>query len=147
MTVCAAHVRFQEQSGRPSVARKPVLPRIAHGRDPAVGTRCSDIDASDSICDCDRRQRCSCSFGARDLSAARYGPFQLFCLKDDPEGLWVAEDEGQMGFAWSWVCEDPWFLAQLFISPERQGRGIVIDELFDNPKTNCANEANNQNSH
>jgi hypothetical protein len=27
----------------------------------------------------------------------------MFSLKDDPEGLWVAEDAGQiLGFAWSW---------------------------------------------
>jgi ribosomal protein S18 acetylase RimI-like enzyme len=52
-------------------------------------------------------------------------PFQLFSLKDDPDGLWVAEDDEEMvGFAWSWVCGDLWFLAQLFISPERQGSGI-----------------------
>src|SRR6185437_5337162 len=46
-------------------------------------------------------------------------------LKDDPDGLWVAEDQGQMvGFAWSWVCGGLWFLAQLFVSPAQQGSGI-----------------------
>src|SRR5512147_508698 len=30
------------------------LPKIAHGREPAVGATCSDVDASDSIGDCDR---------------------------------------------------------------------------------------------
>jgi hypothetical protein len=45
--------------------------------------------------------------------------FQLFSLKDDPDGLWVAEDGG---FAWSWVCGDVWFLAQLFVDPAQQGR-------------------------
>jgi GNAT superfamily N-acetyltransferase len=51
--------------------------------------------------------------------------FQSFSLKDDPDGLWVAEDAGQMlGFAFSWICGDLWFLAQLFISPERQNQGI-----------------------
>jgi len=51
--------------------------------------------------------------------------FQSFSLKDDPDGLWVAEESGQMlGFAFSWVCGDLWFLAQLFISPERQNKGI-----------------------
>jgi hypothetical protein len=40
--------------------------------------------------------------------------FQLFSLEDDPDGLWVAEDGGNLlGFAWSWVCGDMWFLAQL----------------------------------
>jgi len=51
--------------------------------------------------------------------------FQQFCLKDDADGLWVAEeDERILGFAWSWVCDDMWFLAQLFVSPDHQGRGI-----------------------
>jgi ribosomal protein S18 acetylase RimI-like enzyme len=51
--------------------------------------------------------------------------FQLFSLRDDPDGLWVAEDAGQIrGFAFSWVCGDLWFLAQLFVSPSHQGRGI-----------------------
>ena len=51
--------------------------------------------------------------------------FQMFSLKDDPDGLWVAEDGGDiLGFAWSWVCGDVWFLAQLFVDPAQQGRGI-----------------------
>ncbi|WP_245518606.1 GNAT family N-acetyltransferase [Mesorhizobium sp. M1C.F.Ca.ET.188.01.1.1] len=29
-----------------------------------------------------------------------------------------------MGFAWSWACDDLWFLAQLFVDPARQGHGI-----------------------
>jgi ribosomal protein S18 acetylase RimI-like enzyme len=60
-------------------------------------------------------------------SMARPSPpyFQLFSLRDDPEGLWVAEDADQiLGFAFSWVCDDLWFLAQLFVSPGHQGRGI-----------------------
>ena len=51
--------------------------------------------------------------------------FQLFSLRDDPDGLWVAEEAGRIcGFAFSWVCGDFWFLAQLFVSPDHQGRGI-----------------------
>jgi GNAT superfamily N-acetyltransferase len=51
--------------------------------------------------------------------------FQLFSLKDDPDGLWIAEDGGDLlGFTWSWVCGDVWFLAQLFVDPAQQGRGI-----------------------
>ena len=30
----------------------------------------------------------------------------------------------KFGFAFSWVCGDLWFLAELFVSPDRQGRGI-----------------------
>jgi ribosomal protein S18 acetylase RimI-like enzyme len=51
--------------------------------------------------------------------------FQMFSLKDDPDGLWIAEDAGQiLGFGFSWVCGDLWFLAQLFVAPGQQGRGI-----------------------
>jgi GNAT superfamily N-acetyltransferase len=51
--------------------------------------------------------------------------FQLFSLKDDADGLWVAEEgERILGFAWSWVCGNMWFLAQLFVSPDHQGRSI-----------------------
>jgi ribosomal protein S18 acetylase RimI-like enzyme len=51
--------------------------------------------------------------------------FQLFSLKDNPDGLWIAEDGSNvLGFAWSWVCGDMWFLAQLFVDPAQQGRGI-----------------------
>ncbi|MFT4180682.1 MAG: GNAT family N-acetyltransferase [Rhizobium sp.] len=51
--------------------------------------------------------------------------FQMFSLKDDPDGLWIAEDDGDIrGFAWSWVCGNVWFLAQLFVDPAQQGRGI-----------------------
>jgi GNAT superfamily N-acetyltransferase len=63
------------------------------------------------------------NFGA--MATARPPNFQLFSLKDDPGGLWVADDAGEIfGFAWSWVCGDLWFLAQLFVAPGHQGRGI-----------------------
>jgi hypothetical protein len=49
----------------------------------------------------------------------------LFSLHDDAGGLWVAEEADEiLGFAWSWVCGDLWFLAQLFVSPGHQGRNI-----------------------
>jgi GNAT superfamily N-acetyltransferase len=63
--------------------------------------------------------------GFGSMATARPPNFQLFSLKDDPDGLWVAEDGGDiLGFAWSWVCGDVWFLAQLFVDPAQQGRGI-----------------------
>ena len=62
-------------------------------------------------------------FGA--IAVSRPTKFQLFSLQDDAGGLWVAEDAGDIvGFAWSWACDDLWFLAQLFVSPGRQGSGI-----------------------
>lgn len=63
--------------------------------------------------------------GFGPMAAASPPNFQLFSLEDDPDGLWVAEDDGNIaGFAWSWVCGDVWFLAQLFVDPARQGSGI-----------------------
>lgn len=63
--------------------------------------------------------------GFGPMASASPPSFQLFSLNDDPDGLWVAEDSGAMlGFAWSWVCGDVWFLAQLFVDPARQGEGI-----------------------
>jgi ribosomal protein S18 acetylase RimI-like enzyme len=63
--------------------------------------------------------------GFGKIASPRPPQFQLFSLQDDPDGLWVAEDAGQtVGFAWSWVCDDLWFLAQLFVSPAQQGSGI-----------------------
>ena len=59
------------------------------------------------------------------MAVSRPPDFQAFSLKDDPDGLWVADDEkGMLGFTWSWVCGDLWFLAQLFVSPGEQGRGV-----------------------
>lgn len=62
-------------------------------------------------------------FGA--MATLRPPDFQLFSLKDDPGGLWVAEADGEIvGFAMSWVCGDLWFLAELFVAPGQQGRGV-----------------------
>ena len=59
------------------------------------------------------------------MAAVRPPTFATFSLEDDADGLWVAEDAGEIvGFAFSWVCGNLWFLAQLFVSPDRQGRGI-----------------------
>jgi GNAT superfamily N-acetyltransferase len=63
--------------------------------------------------------------GFGPMATLRPPDFQLFSLSDDPGGLWVAEAEGQMlGFALSWVSGDLWFLAELFVAPGHQGRGI-----------------------
>jgi ribosomal protein S18 acetylase RimI-like enzyme len=62
-------------------------------------------------------------FGA--MAAPSPPRLQRFSLADDPDGLWVAEEDGEMrGFAFSWACGDLWFLAQLFVSPTLQGTGI-----------------------
>lgn len=63
--------------------------------------------------------------GFGSMAATSPPNFQMFSLEDDPDGLWIAEDGGDIrGFAWSWVCGDLWFLAQLFVDPADQGRGI-----------------------
>ena len=63
--------------------------------------------------------------GFGPMATLRPPDFQLFSLKDDPDGLWVAEADGEIvGFALSWVCGSLWFLAELFVSPDHQGRGV-----------------------
>jgi len=69
--------------------------------------------------------------GFGPMASARPLDFQLFSLKDDPDGLWVAEADGEMlGFAFSWVSGDFWFLAELFVSPAQQGRKVGSDLLI-----------------
>ena len=63
--------------------------------------------------------------GFGPIANPRPPQFQLFSLQDEPAGLWVAEDGGDMiGFGFSWTAGDLWFLAQLFVAPGHQGRGI-----------------------
>jgi GNAT superfamily N-acetyltransferase len=57
----------------------------------------------------------------------RAGPplFQRLCLAEGAEGLWVAETQGKVvGFAMSWMSQRFWFLAQLFVRPELQAKGV-----------------------
>jgi ribosomal protein S18 acetylase RimI-like enzyme len=93
----------------------PVMYRPAQAQDLA---RANELVVA-SINDLTERH----GFGA--IAVSRPTNFQLFSLKDDARGLWVAEDTGDIvGFAWSWACGDLWFLAQLFVSPGHQGSGI-----------------------
>ena len=63
--------------------------------------------------------------GLGPMASVRPPHFQAFSLRDDPDGLWIAEEgEAVLGCAFSWACEDFWFLAELFVSPDQQGRGI-----------------------
>lgn len=69
--------------------------------------------------------------GFGPIAASRSPDFQAFCLRDDPRGVWLAEDDNEIvGFALSWVCGQFWFLAELFVAPGRQGQGIG-NELLD----------------
>jgi ribosomal protein S18 acetylase RimI-like enzyme len=86
------------------------------------------------------------SHGFGHIAASRPPNFQLFSLQHDAGGLWVAEDAGEiLGFAWSWVCDDLWFLAQLFVSPGHQGLGIgteLLKRTFDHAQgSGAANKA------
>jgi ribosomal protein S18 acetylase RimI-like enzyme len=63
--------------------------------------------------------------GFGPIATSRPPDFQAFCVRDDPRGAWLAEDRGEIvGFAQSWVCDRLWFLAELFVAPGHQGRGI-----------------------
>src|SRR3569832_112603 len=84
------------------------------------------------------------AFGA--MASVRPASFQLCSLQDDARGLWVAEDNGEIvGTAFSWVCDELWFLAELFVAPDQQGRGIgneLLKRTMDHAKAaKAANKA------
>jgi GNAT superfamily N-acetyltransferase len=63
--------------------------------------------------------------GFGPMATASPPNFARFSLHYDPGGLWIADDGRNIrGFAWSWICGDLWFLAQLFVDPAQQGHGI-----------------------
>jgi hypothetical protein len=71
---------------------------------------------------------------------------QAFCLSEDPSGLWVAHDNGTVvGFGFSWVLADFWYLAQLFIEPGLQaggiGRQLLLKTLQQANRLNATNRA------
>jgi GNAT superfamily N-acetyltransferase len=51
--------------------------------------------------------------------------FQRFCLAEDPDGFWIAETSGApVGFGFAWMRQGFWYLAQLFVRPGTQARGV-----------------------
>ncbi len=51
--------------------------------------------------------------------------FQTFSLAEPSSSMWVAEADGTLqGFAFSWMRQSFWFLAQLFVRPGTQAKGI-----------------------
>jgi GNAT superfamily N-acetyltransferase len=80
------------------------------------------------------------------IATLRPADFQLFSLRDDPDGLWVAEADGELaGFAFSWIAGDLWFLSELFVSPAFQGSGVgnaLLRRAFEHArKTGAGNRA------
>jgi GNAT superfamily N-acetyltransferase len=64
-------------------------------------------------------------YGGRPSPAPPPILFPQFCLVEDPDGLWAAEHgDTIVGFGFSWMTERFWFLSQLFVIPEMQGKGI-----------------------
>lgn len=52
-------------------------------------------------------------------------PQYAFWLREDPASFWVAEHHGRVvGYTYSFLRGSFWFLADLFILPEHQGKGI-----------------------
>lgn len=84
--------------------------------------------------------------GFGTMARLRPPDFQLLSLRDDPDGLWIAEADGEIvGFAFSWVCGDLWFLAELFVAPDHQGAGLgnqlLMRTLEHARKTGATNKA------
>jgi ribosomal protein S18 acetylase RimI-like enzyme len=74
-----------------------------------------------AIDDIDRRH----GFFEKPTPTSPPSPQYAFWLKKNPEAFWVAEDRGQVvGYTFSFLRGPLWFLADLFIIPEHQGKGI-----------------------
>ena len=69
--------------------------------------------------------------------------FPKFCLAEDPDGLWVAEHgDTIVGFGFSWMTEQFWFLSQLFVRPQTQakgaGQGLLLKTLMQAQRNGAA---------
>jgi GNAT superfamily N-acetyltransferase len=74
-----------------------------------------------AIDDLDRRH----GFFEKPTPTSPLYPLYAFWLRKDPHAFWVAEDEGRVvGYTFSFLRGPLWFLADLFILPAHQGRGI-----------------------
>ena len=51
--------------------------------------------------------------------------FPRFCFMENPDGFWIAEEDGRLvGFGFAWTRQRFWYLAQFFVAPGAQGKGI-----------------------
>src|SRR5437879_4865110 len=64
-------------------------------------------------------------FFEKPTSTSPPNPQYAFWLKKEPASFWVAEDDHRIvGYSFSFLRGSLWFLADLFILPAYQGRGI-----------------------
>jgi ribosomal protein S18 acetylase RimI-like enzyme len=73
-------------------------------------------------------------------------PYYAFCLQEEPDGFWVAENENEIvGMAVSWLRGSFWFLGWLFILPTCQEGGIgrkLLDKTLElGSQVNVTNRA------
>ncbi len=72
--------------------------------------------------DLNERRGFGASFGS---NSSPPNPFFGFALERQPDGFWVAEDNGRVvGFSISQLYGSFWFLAYLFVMPDHQGKGL-----------------------
>ena len=68
--------------------------------------------------------------------------FQTFSLTEPSSSLYVAEADGALcGFAFSWMRQRFWFLAQLFVRPGTQSQGLgraMLSKTLDHAEENGA---------
>jgi len=73
--------------------------------------------------------------GFQEFPPSPPSPLYAFSLTEEPEGFWIAEDDGTIaGYSISWVRGAFWFLYDLFVLPQYQGKGIgqkLIQKAFE----------------
>lgn len=76
---------------------------------------------STAIDDLDKRH----GFFVQPTPRSPPNPQYAFWLKKDPNSFWVAEEDGRIvGYTFSFLRGSLWFLADLFIMPAHQGKGV-----------------------
>src|SRR5206468_1766911 len=68
--------------------------------------------------------------------------FQTFSFIEPSSSMWVAEADGALcGFAFAWMRQRFWYLAQLFVRPGIQSRGVgqaMLSKTLDHAEENGA---------
>lgn len=82
------------------------------------------------IGDIDRLVRSALNISSRqhgfpEIPPGPPNPFYAFAIEEEPEGAFVAEEAGAVvGVAVRWLRPPAWFLAHLFVDPNRHGQGL-----------------------